>query len=558
MNRLKMVFSSILVGWSVTMAHAQSAFPIYSFDGSGTNGSAPEANLTLGSDGSFYGTTEGGGTNSDGTIFKVTANGTLTTLVDFNGTNGASPLAALTLGPDGNFYGTTEYGGNTNFDAGLGGGTVFRMTTNGTLTTLVNFAATNGTSPHAGLTWAPDGNFYGTTASGGPDGLTYGTVFRMTIGGTLTSLTNFNNANGDDPTAGLTFGPDGNLYGTTQSGGTAGTGTIFQLTTNGILTPLFSFGTNNGASVQAGLTLGTDGNLYGTTSASGVFPYTVFPGFTINLPTGNGTVFRITTNGVLTTLVDFDNYPGAGVTPNAYLTLGPDGNFYSSTYTGGTSNLGTIFEVTTNGTLTTLANFNNTNGAYPLASVTLGFDGNFYGTSTGGGSGGNGTIFKLGLPPSFIVNPASESVIIGNPAEFGSQVFGTAAFDYQWLSNSVPVAGATGSSLLLPHVFAPANGAQFQVVVTNSYGSATSQVASLTVVFQPNSYAIASSGGGSYTIFAASYPNSMNTLWATTNLALPSSWQDLGPLTTDPSGRGQFLDINSANSPAKFYQLSYP
>src|SRR5665213_172920 len=476
MNRLAMYLLSIWAGWSVAMtAHAQSAVSICSFDASGTNGAYPEANLTLGPDGNFYGTTESGGASTNGTIFKVTTNGSLTTLVNFNGTNGANPLAALTLGPDGNFYGTTEYGGNTigtSLNAGLGGGTVFQMTTNGILTTLVNFAATNGTSPHAGLTWNPDGNFYGTTASGGPNGFTYGTLFRVTTGGTLTTLTNFSGANGANPYAGLTLGPDGNFYGTTEAGGSAGYGTVFELATNRTLTTLANFdGTNNGVTPYAGLTLGPDGNLYGTTSDSYLLAYTVFPGYTINIPSGNGTIFQITTNGTLTTLVDFDNYT-AGITPNAKLTLGPDGNFFGVTYTGGSNNLGTIFAVTNNGILTTLVSFNNTNGAYSLAGLTLGPDHNFYGPATAGGTGGNGTVFKLNLP----------SVLI----------------------------------------------------------------------------ALAGSGGGNYTVFVESYPNSTNRIWTTTNLTLPSSWQVLGTITTDANGVGQLLDTNTAGIPAKYYRLSYP
>ena len=302
------------------------------------------------------------------------------------------------LAPDGNFYGTTEYGGNTvgnsSFNGGLGGGTVFRMTTNGNLTTLVNFASTNGSSPHGGLTWGPDGNLYGTTATGGPNGLPYGTVFRVTTGGALTILTNFNNSNGANPYASLTLGPDGNFYGTTQSGGPSNAGTVFKVTTNAMLTTLYAFGTTNGISPETSLTLGSDGNFYGTTMQSYVMPFTPFPGFTINLPSGNGTIFQITTNGVLTMLVDFDNY-NAGGYPNASLLLDADGSFYGVTYIGGSNGLGTLFRVTTNGMLTTLVNFNNTDGAYPIGGLTFGPDDIIYGTTSSGGIGGNGNVFEL-------------------------------------------------------------------------------------------------------------------------------------------------------------------
>src|ERR1035441_2731135 len=151
---------------SASLVEAQILQTLWSFNS--TNGAFPKAALTLGNDGNFYGTTEEGGRSSgegdgEGTVFKVTTNGTLTTLVAFNGTNGAYPQAPLTLGNDGNFYGTTWGDSSSDF------GTVFKVTTNGTLTTLVVFNGTNGAYPLA-LTLGNDGNFYGTTAGGGSSG----------------------------------------------------------------------------------------------------------------------------------------------------------------------------------------------------------------------------------------------------------------------------------------------------------------------------------------------------------------------------------------------------
>jgi len=556
MNRLALFFLSFLAaGAGALTVHAQTgaAIPIFSFSGGTTNGAAPEGNLVLGPDGSFYGTTQGGGTtNGYGTVFKLTTSGVLTTLVTFNGTNGLNPLAGLTLAPDGNFYGTTEYGGtnfgNTNIPGALGGGSIFRVTTNGTLTTLATLLITNGQNPHAGLTWGPGGLFYGTTASGGPFGA--GTIFTMTTSGTLTMLTNFNNANGAAPVAGLTVGPDGNLYGTAESGGAHGAGTLFKVTPGGSLTVLYTFGATatNGASPQTTMTLGPDGNLYGATAFTSFSPFDL-----------NGTIYRVTTNGTLTTLINFDFYNGGN--PVGSLTLGPDGNFYGTTYfgdNGNNSNMGIVYSLTTNGVFTVLAQFDSSTGSFPVSGLTLGPDNNLYGGTTGNGAHGNGTIYRLGLSPIFISNPASQSVIIGNPANFNSQMFGTAPFAFQWRSNSVPVAGATGGSLNLPHVFYQADNAQFQVVVTNAYGSITSQVATLSVLLQPNCAGVVNNGDGSYTVVVGSFPSSLNHLWATTNLSLPSSWQQIAPITTDVNGMGQLLDSNTAGIPAKFYRLSYP
>jgi uncharacterized repeat protein (TIGR03803 family) len=371
---------ALVIFVSASLAGAQTIQTLCSFNGG--NGEYPVAGLTMGTDGNFYGTTENGGIYGDGMVFKVTTNGTLTTLVSFNGNCKLWPYAALTLGNDGNFYGTTELGGSNGY------GTVFKMTTNGTLTTLVSFDGSNGAWPIAALTLGNDGNFYGTTSYG------YGTVFKVTTNGTLTMLVSFNDTNGAEPYNALTLGNDGNFYGTTYQGGDTnldygyGVGTVFKVTTNGTLTMLVSFNFTNGAYPQAALTLGTDGNFYGTTPCGGDRG-------------GNGTVFRVTTNGTLTTLYSFTAGSDGG-SPNA-LTLGNDGNFYGTTFEGGSSGGGTVFKVTTNGTLTTLVSFNYTNGAEPYAGLTLGTDGNFYGTTGYGGSSGDGMVFRLLLPP--VVRP---------------------------------------------------------------------------------------------------------------------------------------------------------
>lgn len=183
MKRARTFLLALIFATSVFISCAQTLQTIYSF--ANTNGAIPDAALTLGNDGNYYGTTMNGGSSYYGTIFKVTPDGTLTTLVSFNNTNGANPYAALTLGDDGNFYGTTMNGGIANSQNTVGMGTVFKMTTNGTLITLVSFNYTNGAHPWAALTLGNNGNFYGTTANGGtianastPNGA--GTVFQMT------------------------------------------------------------------------------------------------------------------------------------------------------------------------------------------------------------------------------------------------------------------------------------------------------------------------------------------------------------------------------------------
>src|ERR1022692_1853466 len=177
---------------------AQTLTTLFSFDG--TDGAVPQAGLVQATNGDLYGTTESGGTSTNGTVFKITPGGTLTTLYSFcsqtNCTDGANPYAGLVQAANGNFYGTTQYGGTNHR------GTVFKITQGGTLTTLYSFCSqtncTDGECPFAGLVQAANGNFYGTTESGGrANG--YGTVFKITPTGTLTTLHRFNGMDGAPP-----------------------------------------------------------------------------------------------------------------------------------------------------------------------------------------------------------------------------------------------------------------------------------------------------------------------------------------------------------------------
>jgi uncharacterized repeat protein (TIGR03803 family) len=243
------------------------------------SGSFPRAALVEGTDGNFYGTTYYGGTNSCifggtdygcGTIFKITPTGTLTTLHSFDGTDGELPEAALVLGADGNFYGTTEAGANGACDGGCG--TAFKMTPSGTLTTLHSFDSTDGANPEAGLIRATDGNFYGTTYAGGIHNdctsASCGTVFKITPAGVLTTLHSFDSTDGANPIAALIQATDGNFYGSTGSGGANFRGTIFRITTSGTLTTLHAFDGTDG-SIPTALIQDTNGTFYGTTILGG-------------------------------------------------------------------------------------------------------------------------------------------------------------------------------------------------------------------------------------------------------------------------------------------------
>jgi len=324
--------------------------PLVSFNG--TNGSRPSAALLQASDGDFYGTTAFGGTNrNNGTIFQMTPAGALTTLVSFNGTNGAEPFAGLIQGSDGNFYGTTVLGGINNL------GSVFQMTPAGELTTLFSFNGTNnGAFPFGGLTLGTNGNFYGATSAYGTadGGSTAGHVaiaFQVTPAGLLSPLASLSGASANS-VAGLVLGTNGLFYGTTEHGGDVslngawgGFGTVFRMTSTGALTTLVSFGGSNGSYCVSGLVQGNDGYFYGTTAGGG-WSSTV---------TGGGTLFKMTPTGSLTTLVSFNG--ANGCSPQAPLIQASDGNFYGTTTYGGPYGGGTVFQVTTNGMLTTLVGF---------------------------------------------------------------------------------------------------------------------------------------------------------------------------------------------------------
>jgi uncharacterized repeat protein (TIGR03803 family) len=221
---------------------------------------------------------------------------TLTTLVNFKKTNGANPVfARLLQGPDGNFYGTTSTGGAHNH------GTVFKVSPAGTLITLYNFCAksscTDGSAPYAGLVQGTDGNFYGTTEAGGTSNA--GTVFKITPGGTLTTLHKFTFHDGANPYAALLQATDGNFYGTTESGGAHLLGTVFKITLQGVFTRLHSFNLTDGSSPEADLIQAADGNFYSTTYNGG--------------PEGYGTVFKMTSGGTVTTLHIFTEVDGSAV-----------------------------------------------------------------------------------------------------------------------------------------------------------------------------------------------------------------------------------------------------
>ena len=298
--------------------------------------------LTEGSDGNFYGQTFSGGTANAGTIFEITPSGQFTSLYSFcsqtNCTDGSTPQSALVQASDGTFWGTTISGGANNK------GTVFKFVPGNAPTVVYSFCAqsncADGTYPYTGLTLASDGNFYGVTAEGGSYGancqtvIPYGcgTVFRITPSGTLTTLYTFcsqpNCTDGGVSQGQLIQAKDGNLYGTTNSGGAEqyggpGQGTVFKISLQGDLTTVYTFCTGSsctdGLLPESGVIQAKDGNFYGTALLGG--------------PEGWGSVFQITPKGKFSVVTSFDQTDGASVA--AGLVQANNGKLYGGTQEGG-------------------------------------------------------------------------------------------------------------------------------------------------------------------------------------------------------------------------------
>jgi uncharacterized repeat protein (TIGR03803 family) len=321
--------------FKVTPAGVESI--VYSFGANGAgDGSLPAGNLVQGSDGSFYGTTITGGSAGQGTVFKVTPQGVESVLYSFTGAgDGAGPESTLVLDSDGNPYGTASGGGTHN------DGTVFKLTPQGTETVLWSFSgATDGEAPAAGLTLGRDGNYYGTTFHGGAYG--GGTIFRITPTGTLTSLHAFGGTSGEPvwPYGGLILGSDGNFYGATVNDENATGGAVYMMTPAGTVTILHEFtgliSSGDAAVAYAPLVEDVNGNFYGTTLEGGLY--------------GQGAVYEITAAGTELVLYSF---AGVGVVagrtdgmgPECNLVLGTDGNMYGLTTGGGVNGEGAVFRL---------------------------------------------------------------------------------------------------------------------------------------------------------------------------------------------------------------------
>jgi uncharacterized repeat protein (TIGR03803 family) len=499
-------------GTGVTVVHTfsalQGSFPSPMRN---SDGASPGARMTLGSDGTFYGTTTTGGVHGAGIIFSLSPAGNLTDSYDFQGVvdrDGQKDydLAPneLTSGPQNFLFGTTQRGGTNR------NGTLFEMPPSGQAMDVYVFSAevTNvsgnvsgsnpdGMSPTGALVEGTNGIFYGTTQYGGANGT--GTIFQITHNGTFTSVYSFSgfdlsfiaNSDGATPNS-LTLGTDGNFYGTTQAGGANGSGAFFQFTTDGVLTPLYSFGatTNDAAWPQAALVQGPNGNFYGTSEIGG------------SASPGSGTIFEVTPSGTENVLYSFSGGNDGGL-PNTALALGSDGNFYGTTSGAGVNYNGTLFKITPAGAFSSVysfaamnANAENAIGANPSAALVQGRDGNLYGSCAAGGANAAGTIFRYTnaafaspyqSPLITSQPPAKSSRLAGSWVTLNVAAKGAPPLSYQWVKNGTNLlsdgGGISGSatSALVVGPLQAGDAGSYSIVVTNNFGATTSVVAVLTV-----------------------------------------------------------------------------
>lgn len=368
-------------------AHAQTFTVLHNFPSVANDGRQPEGSLVLDNKGNLYGTTYSGGTadsSNYGTVFELSPDGTETLLHSFfysvDGLDGEEPSAGLVLDSSGNLYGTTSSAGTDN------AGVIFKIDSTGTETILHDFSwgGSDGAIPGFGnLIMDSSGNLYGTTEEGGT--FNNGSVFKLDASGVETVLYSFTGKkDGGYPIGGLVMDSAGNLYGTTDSDGAFGYGVVFKLDTSGVETVLHSFksGAPSGEYPNAGLILSPAGHFYGTASDGGAL--------------GCGTVFEISTSGQVKVLHTFaGSSAGDGCSPGSPLVLDA-GNLYGTTRGGGAFGGGIIFEVTGTGTETVLHSFDPaTDGGTPVAGLVRGPKGVFYGTTVAGGLGNFGTVFKI-------------------------------------------------------------------------------------------------------------------------------------------------------------------
>lgn len=385
-HRLPVLAAAGIAALLCAQTHAAQAAKsqiLYSF--TGTDGSAPVGNLVTDSAGNIYGATGSGGAGSEGVVFKIATDGTETVLHSFGASDGANPVGSLTIDAAGNLYGVTTHGGTGEW------GTVFKVTPDGHESILYNIAGrSDGGDPNGSLVIDANGNLFGTTQDGGTKD--QGTVFEVTPGGTHTILYSFQGGktDGGDPQGGLISFDKKTFYGTTYGGGTNGHGTVFKITNKGKETLLYSFGTGtaDGWNPRAGLVKDASGTMYGTLGAGAAH--------------GFGAAYKITADGAETLITSFTG-GASGQAPVGTLGFVKGGSLIGAMNAGGTTSgscggtgCGVIYSVAPNGVYTVAYAFGGgtKDGSGPNGGVYKDAH-QVYGVTAHGGTKNFGTVFAI-------------------------------------------------------------------------------------------------------------------------------------------------------------------
>jgi len=311
---------------------------------------------------------------------------------------------------------------------------------------------------------------------------------------------------------------------------------------------VYSFtGGNDGYAPAGALIQGTDGSLYGVTT------HNVLGGFQFY-----GTIFKVTTNGTLSAL-----YPlnfGDGSYPSASLIQASDGNFYGTTEFGGDSGNGTVFRISPNAAFAKLVNFDGPDlGAHPRAALVEGPDGALYGTANSGGPGGRGTIFRLSFTaaPQITSQPANQALLLGGNAAFSVAVVGAPVLSYHWLKNGTNLTdsgnlfGSATRILMLTNV-SLADAGTYSVIVSNSLGSVPSAGALLTIVPVP-AFQSAIKINGAFRFVWSAAAGQKYQLQFRSNLIL-GNWSNLGGTINATGSLATSSDVISTNA-QRFYRV---
>jgi uncharacterized repeat protein (TIGR03803 family) len=367
---------------------------------------------------------------------------------------GGNPYAGLTTGTDGDLYGATINGGAN------GEGALYKITTSGSFTPLYSFTSgSDGGSPYAALATGTDGNLYGTTETDGSAG--FGTIYQLTTSGTFAPIYQFTGGmDGGHPYAALVVGAGGLFYGTASTEGNDGDGVVFSVSTSGSFQTIHTFSGADGKAPLAALVAGTDGGFYGTTSTGG----------TVSSGTASGTVYHIFPDGVFSTVHTFTSGSDGG-TPDSALTAGSNGIFYGTTATGGTNgaSAGTIYQISSSGSFSSLYSFTGgSGGSAPYGALTAGTDGNLYGTTTSGGADGFGTVFSYTVATGSLTTLYSFTDGNDGAEPFGTLLAGAGGSFYGTTYTGGNGFGTIyqitpGSSLDSLHIFTSGSSFQFSI-----------------------------------------------------------------------------------------------